>query len=445
MRNSILDFKNPVTPLKLFLFVVALFVLTASNCNPPPPPPPNFEVNIDTISNPTPNLNDIYTITWSYSPAERLEDQWVELQSLTFDGQLSKRFLGCPPQEFRPPNLAEPTDCAPDIQQGDCPPNTTTFTNQCRFFVGLFTGQVIFSITGKDSLTGQFKRQSVTLRIANSHFRTGSIETSNQGYPAVPTAKSLDFMKYFAIYNDNRDNVSIEDLNVQPFSSIFDAEKPFWASSTSVEEDERFGFILGRNFPILDPGFIETAAGQRYFGQRTHAAAVVYAGTIELSGNAETKELKTDDGTAVVTVVTQLPVTVTFQGTTTSTFTQSVVFIQIDLADNLLNFTPAVEAMTPSNVKLGNQAQGLVMPTFGGEINPGVVPIIEAGQVTLIRAAVNGVGSTTGQIPSAGVAFQITQANGDLLLPASAVIQNIDWLNVPAFVDSNLELLLGQN
>lgn len=438
--------------IKILTIFLTVFLFSAGNCNPPPPPPPPFEINIENISNPTPNLNDIYTIRWSYSLENRFEDHFVELQSLTFDGNLSRRFFGCPPPEFRPPELlGEPNDCTPEIQTAACPDNTTVFTNQCRFFRDTFTGPVIFSITAKDAQTGSWKRKSVTLKIPNSHFRTGLIQQSNQGYPQISgfatEVKQLEFLKYFAIYNRNgRDNVSIEDLNAPPFSALFAAERPFFGTSTRVEEALGFGFTLGRNFPILDPGFIETAEGQRYFGQRTHAEAVVFAGTIHLEGQVETKTIKTDTGEATITIVTQLPVSVTPQGgNTTSFFPSSALFIQIDLADSMLNTPPALEPMTVSNVRFGNRGQGLVMPTFGGEITP-VVPTITQGQITLLRAVNNNpVGITNGDIPSAGVAFQLTRINGELLLPASVQITDISWRNVPAFADDSLETLLNQN
>lgn len=433
-----------VAGVSLGLTVIAL----ALGCNQPSPnpPPPPFEITITSISNPTPNLNESYQIEWAYSPNNRLDDQFAELQSLTLDGNISQKFFGCPPVEFRPSNLAEPTDCGPQAEALSCPNDQAVFNNQCRLFVGRFSGPVIFSITARDRQTGSWARQSVTLKLPNSYFRA-SIQTSNDGYPRVALGsgevKNLEFMKYFAIYHDDSRNALVEELSVPPFNAVFAPGEPFFARSSRVEESQRFGFRLGSSFPVLDPGFLATNAGRPYVGVRTHADGLVFAGTIALDGTAETLPVKTANGEAKVTVVTQLPTTVTQNGVSKRFFPQELLFIQVDWVSALTPSVPALAGMVAANVKLGNIGQGLVMPTFGGEIGPVTPSLASDATITLFRGTPdNPVGFSNGDMAAAGVALQLTTRSGALLLPASAQLTAVSWRNVPAFSDDRLELLL---
>lgn len=402
-----------------------------------------FEINFTFVSNPNPNLNEEFSVEWDYSPANRIEDQFVELTSLTIDGNIGRKFFGCPPPEFRPQGLPAPSDCGA-TEELACPNPQNLFTNKCRVFKDIFTGPVIFNLSAKDKLTHEWTRKSITLTLPNSFFRAG-IHTSNTGYPDFgldqTAIKTLDFMKYFAIVNAQDDNL-IDGLCVKPFNELFAEGSPFFASSSSAFEKEHFVFRRGCLLPFLDVGFLETPAGQPYQG-RTHADAVIFAGTIKIDGFSQNKSIKTKQGAKEIAVLSPSLATVDFGQNRRTTANENVLFIQIDLLHPLGNVIPAAASKVVSNVRLGNIGQGLVMPTFGGEFTD-VTPTINQGDVQLFAPqGTDLVGGTSGAIHGAGVAFQITKVNGDSLLPASAQLQDISWEGVPVFLDNRLGPLLG--
>lgn len=441
------------TVLVIVAVLALMWATSGSGCQPDADPPVQFEVDITAVSDPTPNLNDLYRIEWTYSPAERFADQFVEVQGITIEGRVASTFFGCAPDEFVPPGTVQ-NDCDPGLDSAPC--DGQVFTNTCRHFTRQFFGPVIFTITAQDAETGAWKREAVTLRIPDSHFRVGTITQSNAGYPDLGFAgnvpKQIDFLKYFAVFNGDRaGNVAVRDLRTPPFDNAlvggFDTTRTFFGSPTSALESERFGFAIGSLLPGLHPQFLDTPNGQRYRERGLGSAdAVVVAVTIALDGLVETREVKSDDGETAVTVVTQGPITVTAGGTTRSSFPRRVLMVQIDLGRSLQQIVPALEPMTATQVAFGNIEQGLVMPAF--LVDDPVLPLvgfIENSDIVLLSGSVPGspaVGFTTGSIPSSGVVFRATTAT-EPLLPISAGISDIDWAGVPAYADDRMEPLLG--
>lgn len=426
----------------LFLLAGMLFLILASSCNPDPEPPAPFEITFDFVSDPSPALNSNYRIEWTYSDESRLADQYVELKSLTLEGQLASQFFGCPPVEFRPEGLPEPGDCLPENQLAD-----NMFGNSDRAFVGTFTGPVVFNLVAQDELSGGWTRKSFVLLLPDSFFRTGPVELSNAGYPflaaGASAVKGLEFMNYFGIY-ENIDGSPgdgvIDDLAQPPLSAFATGGPFFFASSSRPEEALSFGYQRGSSFPQLDAGFLETPVGQGFVEQRTHANAVVFAGTIYLGQNFEAVTVKTDAGDVSLPVFEKLPVGVQIgDGPRKNTFIDEVLFVQIDLRSSIpiATATPLV-----SNVRFGNIGQGLVMCTFGCEFTP-VTPSITNPQVVVNPLGPGQVGTTGGSIDQAGVAFQVTTANGDFLIPAAATLDAITWQGVPFYEDTEFAALAG--
>ena len=438
--------------LKIFLGLSLIFMVTGSGCNEPTEQE-SFEINILSISEP--QLNELYRIEFEYTPEARMEDQFIEVQSLNFEGAISRKYFGCPPQSYLAPNTPTPDDCGNEIEALDCPNDQRRFNNKCRAFEDVFTGPIIVSITAKDTQSNSYKRKSVILKRPNTHFKA-TIQPSNNGYPIMGdlAGKPIEFFKYFGILNARRDGL-IDDLNEPPYSSTFMNDEPFFARSTKVEESESFGFERGRLFPILrngvpEPdnpdaakGFLATPQGLPYDGEKDFADLVVFAGTIALNGNYETKEEKTDEDEVInFTVVEQFPTTITSEGTTSSFFQQKVLMTQIDLVYPLTNIMPAITPMIPSNIRFGNIQQGLIIPTFGGENSPLLNPSISSETDITHTRTNQDVTFINGNIPSAGVSFIITTAQNPLF-PISAELTNIDWQGVPVYPDDKLELLVG--
>lgn len=401
----------------------------------PPPPPPPFELTITEVSNPTPALNESYSVRWRYSDDERLADQFVETESLTLSGGVLRRFFGCPPPEFRPPGLPDPADCGPEVDQGECVTGGF-FTDSCREFAGTFTSPVRICVTARDQATGSWVRKSVVLRHpASSHFTVGDVRTTDD--LPFKSSKGIEFTNFWAIRNSGAAaEIRADGLLSPRFGGAFSAARDYFATSLSPLPAERFGFSLGALFPALDVDFLRTADGQA-IGARTNVDAVVVAATILVDGAIEVVPVKTAVGEAEVPVVRQLPVTVTEAGSTVRFFPQSVIFVSIDLADADPASAARIRPQRVCNARAGNLRSGLVMPTFGGgtPLSPGLTsPAAE------LVTGIGPVGASSGQIGEAGIAFMVTDPN---FRPVSAVLTNISWSGVPVFPDDQLELMAG--
>jgi hypothetical protein len=293
-----------------------------------------------------------------------------------------------------------------------------------------FSGPVTVVITAQDR-GNRLTDAAFDINLASEYsFTMDGVRSSRLGYPRIgePTGGGeidLQFSQFFGVYEvadlDGNGNATIEDGVIDglaQFGRVLPPGESFFGHSFSVEERDQFGFRLGSGFPLLDPGYLLTADGSQFFGVRTTADIVVFAGKIAYDGRPA-RDRKS--GLRYRRNIGQF----------------EPLFATIDIrTDN--QGIPHV-----ADVDLGNTNQGLTVSVFrGGTL------FRELG-TTLVNYNVNqlgAVGEISGSIKGSRLGFGVTRSNGTILtsmvggveVPGVFVnVNGIDW-NVPFHPDTNL-------
>lgn len=359
-------------------------------------------LHITSDPNLTPTIGDIVAVTWDYDSPQELKNQAVELISLSFDGQVMTAVSGCLP------GIANNQPCMPNNKRSS------------KFkFLGTTTVCVYASDTSNYSI-----EKCYTLHPLGLSF-SGELSFINPGYPlydgeletigAIPVAQVV-FDKSYGIYQDP--SAGIEDGHIDQLlnNPIFSSDQPYFGSSTNVNENPKFGFSLGSEFPGLQAAYLNSSDGGKFTqdnkDNRHYANFVIFAGVIPLPG---TVDKTTNSGNSVTTV----PIG----------FVPKPFFVQIDVVTGVSK--PYI-----IDTHMGCIPQGLVLSSF-----PGFSYADEYASIPEYDLSIS-TGSSSGWIKGAHLAFNVTTESGVVYKPAQAGM-NLYWKNVPLYPDTNINTLFA--
>lgn len=412
---------------------IVWIALAAVGCptNPPADPEPETEpppfFRFKRISNGTPAIGELVEIEWEYGQdvdpdfPQRVENQVVELRSLTLSGDVFIETFGC-----YPPQLVfhDPEDDCLDLE--------------LRELSFEFRGPVMLRFLAWDTDPNEgsgFWREElvIKLRLPDTSLRADVTNLQTPDFPQIGLAgegfASLDFERVFGVYEvqdaEGNEDGLIDDLGPDsPLAALFPSivesltEDPsypvFFGRSTSPFASERFGFQRGSNFPRLPERFFESPEGATFSGKKDLADVVIFAGTIGVYGQRET--FKTDVGEIEV-IDTQVNL---FRP----------IFLQIDLRS--ADISPPQWLL--SDLHLGTFRDGLVVSAFLGHdpLEPSL-PASFSATLDLSQP----VRVAAGQIKDALVGGDVVGEDGVSFTPAQARI-SVEWTDVPVYPDDDL-------
>jgi hypothetical protein len=364
----------------------------------------------------TPAIGEYVTITWEYYQPIGLSNQAVELLSFSFDGKTISAVSGCLPDNLRPEGVAAGQPCMPKDKRS------------IKFkFLGT-TSFCIFAI----STSGQIEHPCGTLHTRDLSF-TGELRFFELGYPLydgeidtsgpLPYTAQVNFDKAYGIYQDPK--VAIEDGQIDQLTdesitseleSFFSPDRPYFGSSTDINENQHFGFSLGSQFPVLQPAFFDSPDGKLFASEnvddRHFANYVIFAGVIPFPGTVD----KTSNvGIPVINVpIGYIP---------------KPFFVQIDIVTGK-------GKIYISDTHMGCIPQELVLSTFPGFPYGNGAPNIPEYELSISD------GSSSGRIKDARLAFNVITDSGAAFTPLLAGM-DLNWDHIPLYLDSNIKSLFA--
>jgi len=386
---------------------IGLLSLLGSNHQGTFTPDPELNVKIVDVSNGTPSINESVIVTWDIENPDLLKTQGIRLVSLLIDGNLSTFYQGC-------------LSSYPEAVQANCLPEDQRAASLN------FRGPVTLIIDAEDE-NGRISSSAVKLQLAGMSFKTNQLEFTNPGYPRftgqLAELSEYEFDKAFGIYanvnQSSEENGRIDDLQQYP---VFEQDQAFFGLSWQPEETLQFGFRKGSAFPMLDVSFLETLALENRIWNSNHADLIIHAGTIALNGQVEW--LKTNGGDAKVYTMNEAS-------------NIEPLFIQIDVRSTDQNPT----TLHISDIHVGNPAQGLVVSSYHGHLNPTSATNL-TGEYDITFQEVGNALLSNGDIKGATTGFNVTTNNNQILSTVRTGV-SVLWSNIPLYPDNDLSALLS--
>ncbi|HEY9839958.1 MAG TPA: hypothetical protein V6D23_05875 [Candidatus Obscuribacterales bacterium] len=353
-------------------------------------------------------------MTWAYENEEKLKSQWMEITSLTIQGNMFRCVQGRPVDSQG--NLEERFE------------NNAVMPVDARASSFRFTGPVTVLIGAEDK-QGHVTKAAVDVTLRDSFLRVTVEPTGNLAHPrgvfSFGKPETLDFPVFFSSY-DNTPRPEAPDGIIQTFKELgfpIDFATPFFARSTTSHPPTQrdrpgYGFELGYTFPSLDARYTSSPDGMSQsflFGSR--ADTVLLGGKLSYHGQAS------------------LPSKISTGAQTGSELVIEPIFFEIDFrseSDGDLHVT---------DMHLGNASEGFVASAFANTTSGNLIvqPIPHTSYD--VAAGDHQLGTFTATLSSASRPMALLAHNTDDS-DATEVLINVNqvsWQNVPFYSDDNLK------
>lgn len=271
----------------LAIMAVSPFIVGCPPGPTPTPEPAELFFKKITVTKTRANIGDQITFHWEYVHPELLEKQWVEVMSLTIQGQLFRRIEGCSPET---PNQ--------ECMETDRPEGYS----RSLVFEGPVTVVIWAKSRGENGKVinaafdilldgGYFKANVAAYRMVDDVLNT---TYPRLNLPADGSSRWIEFPVFFGIYEDVGNNpTGREDTLVSQLANVLPQDSAFLGRSYNPNPANAFGFKVGCKFPIMAADYlfnsadaVDQSAG-RTFQQMGYvsADAMLVAAKIMYSGN----------------------------------------------------------------------------------------------------------------------------------------------------------------
>lgn len=365
MRNAVRSFLSAV--------ILVLLAFLMSGCTP------QLSFNSVTVDPPTANVGDTVRIGWTYENEDLLEQQFVNLRTVTVVGvQESFQTLG------------------PDVRETEFEFKTPVTVE----IIGQDSDGVVDRVAFDISLAGDaFFNVSARAETDPQYPRLGYVTSSVEGGSLDPGETFISFQQFVGFY----DPPANANGRVNSVVDLLGTQSAFRAFSLSGFESDGFNLAQGSLYPLQSPSNPGLGVSN----------AMIFGGGLAYSG--EEFIIKSGD--------------IFFSGRHARTITFEPIFMTISM---LIGFNAGTLNIT--EIQFGNLEQGLVLPLFaGGSAGRGI------GSFEIQGTNINNgtqAGEISGQIKGGFVGFPVTTLDNETF---DALVRFDASFNMPFLFDNDLE------